>query len=104
MTKKKQTCFTVGHAANYDKGLDQFGVAFKKMGRTKDYTGGFALQTAADAFRLIEQLGEGRGWGVYEMEARWGKDTAPSINGWWHALLKDATIIRRVPAPENGIQ
>ena len=91
--------FTVGHARNYDKNLAKHGKDFKKLGRGGDYPGGFACRTIEDAERLIDEQG-GRGkWAVYELEADWDKDTVPSCAGWWHSLINDARILRKVSPP-----
>lgn len=91
------TIFTVGNEETYDKGLKKYGKLMEKMGRRSDYAGGFALQTADDASRLIEEMGKVGVWAVYELDADWDKDTTKSANGWWHVLLRDATILRKIP-------
>jgi hypothetical protein len=91
------TVFTVGNEERYDKGLKKYGKLMEKTGRRPDYAGGFAVQTADDASRLIEEMGKTGEWAVYELDADWDKDTTPSDNGWWHALLRDSTILRKIP-------
>lgn len=57
------------------------------------YAGGYAVRTIEDGERLIEEMGQGRDWAVFGMEADWETDTVPSANGWWHALLRDALLV-----------
>jgi hypothetical protein len=94
--------YTVGHEKNYDEHLAGPNAAkFKKLGRRKKdgYPGGFAAKTPEDAMRIIDEMGKGREWAVYEVDADWERDTAPSENGWWHALIKTSRIIRKVDVP-----
>lgn len=93
--------YTVGFRKNYDKGLVEYGDKFLKKGAEGDYPGGFAVRTAEDGQRLIDERPElGEGYAVYELDADWDKDTGPSEHGWWHGLKRDARILRRVtPLP-----
>ena len=89
--------YTVGHEKKYDKLLhDTLGHSFKKLGRNGTYPGGFAVATVDDATRLIEEWGKVGEWAIYEVDADWEKDTKPSLQGWWHALQRDALITRKV--------
>lgn len=90
--------FTVGHEANYDRGIVEYGKKFQKLGRRKDYPGGFALRTPEDAERLIDEQGKRGEWAVYALAADWEKDTVPSENGWWHALVKSSRVVRKIPS------
>lgn len=90
--------FTVGHEANYDRGIVEYGKKFQKLGRRKDYPGGFAVRTPEDAERLIDEHGKRGEWAVYALAADWEKDTVPSENGWWHALVKSSLIICKIPS------
>ena len=89
--------FTVGHEANYDRGIVEYGKKFQKLGRRKDYPGGFAVRTPKDAERLIDEQGKRGEWAVYALAADWDKDTVPSENGWWHALVKSSRVVRKIP-------
>jgi hypothetical protein len=88
--------YTVGNRVNYDKNLLRFGEKFQKLGRREGYPGGFALSSVEDAKRLRQQLTMEKEWAVYELEAVWGVDTQQSENGWWHSLINDSRILRRV--------
>lgn len=96
--------YTVGNEKNYDYGIKKYGDEFKKLGKTPGcditgglpYAGGFACQTPEDARRLLEEQGRVGEWAVYELAADWEKDTVPSKNGWWHALIRDAVIVKKV--------
>lgn len=94
--------YTIGHRVNYLKAMQEVGGSIRKLGKRGSgehtdfpmgYPGGFAFQTIEEAQRAIEEhdkLGE---WGVFGLEADWEIDTEPSPDGWWHNLLRDATII-----------
>ena len=88
--------FTVGNEKNYDRGIASCGREFKKLGKDLAYPGGYACRTPEDARKLIVQEGRESEWAVYELEADWEKDTESSENGWWHVLLLDAVIVRKV--------
>lgn len=90
--------FTVGHETNYDRGIVEYGKKFQKLGRRKDYPGGFAVRTPEDAERLIDEQGKRGEWAVYALAADWEKDTVPSENGWWHALVKSSRVVRKIPS------
>ena len=91
--------YTIGSTKLYDSGLKNHIGKFFKQGMTPSYPGGFAVKTIQDGKQLIEEMGEKESWAVYEIEAKWGVDTKKSENGWWHLLLKDARIKRRVSYP-----
>lgn len=93
--------FTVGNEKNYDRGIAEHGITFVKTGRTPNYPGGFAVRTPQDGWKLIAELGKLGEWAVYALAAFWHKDTAPSANGWWHALLNDAQILRKITLPDE---
>ena len=88
--------YTVGHEESYDDGIKGLGKAFLKLGRKNDYPGGFAVCSVDDAIRLIEEQDKVGYWAVYELDADWEKDTVQSLNGWWHALINDSLILRKV--------
>ena len=86
----------------YDAGIKRFGSEFKKSGRSATYAGGFACRTVADAKRLIaSETGRGRGWAVYAVDADWDTDTIQDTGEWWHRLLKDAVVIKKVATRES---
>jgi hypothetical protein len=88
--------YTVGNRQSYDQGLKEHGRKFTKTGRYPGYPGGFAVNTQRDGKRLIVEQGKTGEWAVYELEASWKEDTVPSKSGWWHALIRDAVILRKV--------
>jgi hypothetical protein len=90
--------FTVGNEESYDAGIKQLGLTFQKTGRRDNYPGGFACQTLDDANRMINACNKRGEWAVYELAADWDRDTVPSKNGWWHALIHDSVIVRKVTA------
>lgn len=90
--------YTIGHQANYDQALQGMAAAGQqlyKVGRTADYPGGYAFQTAEDAQRRIAEAYPDRHFAVYEVDADWERDTYPAANGWWHHLKEDRPIIGR---------
>lgn len=94
--------FTVGNEEHYDRGIREHGRKFMKSGRSAGYSGGFACRTAADAERLIDDRGKRGEWAVYKLDADWDRDTVPSENGWWHALVNSARVVGKVPSPEDA--
>ncbi len=97
--------FTIGHAGDYDAAIAN-GLAnnrpIKKIGaHIRDdgtqYYGGYAFETARDAFAYIDKLGKRGEWGVYEIDAVWPDHV-------WHGhpsddfmrLNRDAMIIGKV--------
>lgn len=88
--------YTVGHERNYDRGIVDHGRGFMKAGRQDGYLGGFVLRTVREAYRLIGEFGKRGEWAVYELDADWGRDTVPSKDGWWHDLVNDSVITRKV--------
>ncbi len=92
--------YTVGNEKNYDHGIVTYGKRFKKLGRQRDYPGGFAVQTPEEAERLIDERGKRGEWAVYALDASWERDTVPSENGWWRALVKSSRIVCKIPTPE----
>lgn len=93
--------FTVGTAEAYDEGIRTRGDEFKKLGRRENYPGGFACNSIDDAKRLIDTFGKRGVWAVYELNAEWDRDTVKSKHGWWHALINDSIILRKVPNEMN---
>jgi hypothetical protein len=85
--------YTIGHRANYLKAIAQSDTGtIKKLGKSKDYPGGYAFLTREDAERRIQEAYANRGFAVFGLKAHWEHDTEPST-GWWHNLLRDAEII-----------
>lgn len=100
-TEQPVRVFTVGFEQNYDRGILEYGSEFKKLGRRSTYPGGFAACRVEDAFRLIHEFDQLGKWAVYELEADWERDTVPSENGWWHALINDSLIVRKVVSAQD---
>jgi hypothetical protein len=92
----KHPVYTVGTEKDYDHGIATMGREFMKTGATKTYVGGFACQSPEDANRLIDDFNMRGRWAVYELEAEWGVHTRQSDNGWYHRLLVDSVILRKV--------
>jgi len=88
--------YTVGDEDTYDSRLKACPSNFKKLGKTDNYPGGFALKTIEDAVRLIKEFNKVREWAVYELDADWDEDTVKSERGWWSGLQRDAYILRKV--------
>lgn len=89
--------FTIGHQESYLEALKAKpvipGKRLLKIGRRKDYPGGYAFKTREDAQRRIDEEYAGKGFAIFGLEADWQTDTVPSETGWWHALINDAAII-----------
>lgn len=93
--------YTVGYEVGYDEQLAGPNAhKFDKVGRNGSYPGGFAVQTPLQAARLIQEWGKKGEWATYEVDADWELDTKPSLQGWWHALQRNARILRKVETPE----
>lgn len=103
LTSDLFTVFTVGHEENYDRGIVKYRTKFQKLGRRKDYPGGFAVRTPEDAERLIDEQGKRGEWAVYALDADWEKHTVPSENGWWHALVKSSRVVRKIPPVNDQV-
>lgn len=88
--------FTVGNEGNYDRGLREYPGRFRKLGRRGNYAGGFAVASYEDAKRLIDEQGKSGEWAVYELECDMDRDTVPSENGWWRALVVNSVVRRKV--------
>lgn len=85
--------YTVGNREHYLQGLAAPPPGgFMKLGRRGGYPGGYAFLTREDAQRRIEETGETQ-WAVFGLDADWERDTVPSQNGWWHALVNDRPIL-----------
>jgi len=93
--------YTVGYEKGYDEQLANLRTngGFLKTGRNGSYPGGFAVRNTEDAARLIREWGKEGEWAIYQVAASWEKDTKPSLQGWWHALQRDAAIVKKVAAP-----
>ena len=87
--------YTVGNEEFYDRRLQE-NRELIKLGRHRDYPGGFAVKSIKDAYRLIKEFGKQNEWAVYELDANWSKDTLQSKNGWWHALINDSLVLRKI--------
>jgi hypothetical protein len=87
--------YTVGPKKIYKAQIQVWGTLFK-VGRSEKYRGGCAFQSIADAQRWIEEYKKGkdnREFGVFGLEAEWGKDTEPSEDEWWHYLLHNRQVV-----------
>lgn len=94
--------FTVGNMEVFDKGIANG--TFKKKGCHDGYPGGFATNSADVAFKFIADLNKTNIWGVYELDAKWGVDTVPCEYAWWHWLINDAVVLRKVCSePVNNV-
>ena len=102
MSNEPQPVFSVGYEPTYDLGIKNYGQAFRKQGSRplEGYPGGFAVRSIEDGKRLIAEMGVGRQWAIYLLDAEWTVDTRPSQNGWWHALVRDVVVLRKVWGPE----
>jgi hypothetical protein len=92
--------FTIGRKGTYNRGIkeaERRGGNFKKIGQVinENYPGGYAFKTAEDAQRRIDEAFD-NSYGVYEVDADWDKDTAPSDVGWWSRLLITSRIVRQI--------
>lgn len=93
--------YTVGFEVGYDEQLAGPNAhRFDKVGRNGSYPGGFAVRTPMEAARLIHEWGKEGEWATYEVDADWDADTKPSLQGWWHALQRNARILRKVETPK----
>lgn len=102
-----QYCFTIGHRESYLKGIKEQrekGENLLKLGKSKDYRGGYAFKKKGDAWAYIKSgkieedfYKSGRtvdrnDFSVFLMEADWEKDTY-HIKGLEHnSLLKDCQV------------
>ena len=69
--------YTIGNIKSYERGFDEFGSSFKKLGYTKDYfdvgqdyEGGIVFKTIKDAEKHIKD-NHLYGYGVYGIEEKW---------------------------------
>lgn len=94
--------YTVGHATSYRQGIreqSEKGEKLFKLGPRpasadrEAYTGGFAVHTIKDAWRLIDEHGKQGEWEPFGLVADWDLDTKPTTSGWWRDLQRDAEII-----------
>ena len=94
MTRSCDVIYTVGPEKVYKAQLQVWGDLFK-VGRTEEYRGGCAFQSIVDAQRWIQEYKkeEDRKFGVFGLNAEWGKDTEPSEDKWWHYLLHNRQVI-----------
>lgn len=88
--------YTLGYKEHYRKGLKEHGKEFKKLGRTKDYSGGSVWQTSKEVFDYIKENSPRLdNYGVFEIDANWDQDTE-ECGEEWHDLLKTSRIIREM--------
>jgi len=92
--------FTVGDRESYERGIDELGEAFKKMGKCMlegaPFEGGSVWQTRVDA---VEYLAKRKSLTheVYELDANWDADTEQLPGEPFRRLLRDARITRSGP-------
>ena len=92
--------YTIGYTESYRKHLGQ--PDFAKLGRTQNYKGGFypggsVWKTAFAAYAYLVDTNQLDKYSVFEVDADWISDTAPSLSGKaWNDLLKTSPIIREV--------
>lgn len=84
--------YTIGHEGNYLANIEKYGT-IHKLGKTDDYSGGYAFKTREDARRRIDEKYPNRGFAVFGLKADWNLDTVPSDDGWWRNLIRDAEIV-----------
>ena len=93
--------YTIGNTISYRKGLIK-SVPFQKLGRTRNYKGGFypggsVWKTAFAAYAYLVDTNQIDRYSVFEVDADWISDTAPSLSGdAWNDLLKTSTIVREI--------
>ncbi len=88
--------YTLGHRPSYIKALRSAAAInkpLKKVGRSEGYPGGYAFKTVNDAERRIAEKYVEKDYAVFVLLADWDKDTVPSEEGWWHALVNSAPIV-----------
>jgi hypothetical protein len=96
--------YTLGNRENYDQGFrekEAAGERLLKEGRNWPNPGGAVWATLKDASEyLIARQRQGRllDYGVFGVEAEWGKDTEQASEFGtalpWHNLLVDAPLVR----------
>ena len=86
----KTIIYSIGHRKTYLRGLEEGNLL--KRGRYDDYPGGYAFRTKENAQRRIDEAYDDT-YAVFGLDADWERDTVPSQNGWWHALIVDRPII-----------
>jgi hypothetical protein len=86
--------YTIGHRESYLKAIAEADDGkIEKLGKSDERPGGYAFRTCEDAQRRIAEAYADRRFAVFGLEADWELDTEPSPTGWWHNLLRDATIV-----------
>ncbi len=92
--------FTIGSKKSYQIAIDKNGILFK-VGKQKDYVGGYAFRTFEDAQLRIENVYKDTDFIVWGIKADWNNDTYANPDGGnWHHLLIDAEIVSLI-AQEN---
>lgn len=99
--------FTYGYTANYERGIDESGQDFKKMGKCihkgQPYGGGGVWRIADEARDYIRMEGLTE-FSAYAVIADWETDTEQLPGEPYRRLLRDAQIVRidDVPSVARG--
>lgn len=86
--------YTIGRTEAYEAELDAGPVEKRGRSSAEGYPGGSVWRDFDDALRDCPP-----GYSVYGVDADWDNDTAPSRDGDWHDLLRDAPIVRLCTPP-----
>jgi hypothetical protein len=78
--------YTIGHAANYRKAIQEY-AAITKL------PGGYAFKTIEDAKREISERNKEHVWVVFGIEATWDIDVQPCEDGWQGRLIVEVGIV-----------
>jgi hypothetical protein len=81
--------FTIGRKLAYEAALNDLVNKPMKLGRSDDYEGGWVWKTPEGARKNCPP-----GFIVYGVKADWKKDTAPSEDGKYRVLIRDAEFVR----------
>lgn len=89
--------FTYGRTKNYERGIDELGSGFKKLGKCilegAPYGGGGVWKTAEEAREYLRREGLSD-FSVYAVMAGWEADTEQLPGEPYRRLLRDAQIVR----------
>jgi hypothetical protein len=88
--------YTIGRTDAYEQAFREQ-VTPRKLGRTTDYPGGSVWPNRRGAEEFLVAYEHDQGFSVYGVRADWDTDTAPSTDGPWHDLLRDADLVRLPP-------
>lgn len=89
--------FTVGHRESYEKGIDEMGADFQKLGKRDDFQGSPYLggsvwksEKEAERYLAVRQLAS---YAVYGILADWETETEQLPDEPYRRLLVDAQIV-----------